>query len=493
LDFVVESEKKVPVLYEVDVAVAGAGLTGVFVALASAKHGAETLAIDRFGSLGGHLGPGMVIAAGLTPQITETVGPGFSSIPAEFMLRIYKLRATGMDYITPANEPNDSSLFSYVALKMMEEYGVKTLLSAYVSDPILEEGKVSGLFVETKSGRAAVKAKVVVDATGDADVARRAGAPVIRGIPSRPSMAPIVRPGLGLDEEYSIWNETGLYLLVGGVDWKDYEAFLRKDYKLSDEELHWAYNNLTTVRPLSRYPNAIIPLLMKSQENDGFDPRVRLGELTYVGAGSGFAGLRYHEINGLAATPIGIGAYGEIDTTDAVQISRLESAIRKQIFEVVQFHRKYVPGWEKAYLFFIAPYLGARGGPWIDGEYTLTVEDMKEGRRFPDVMYVNFHEAEHGGSPEGYDVPYRILLPKKVDGLLVTARGAAFEKRGHDPSGMRCKPSMMVLGHATGIAAALAVRNNVAPNQLDVKELQRTLAKDGFCLGDEKRLEVLNL
>jgi len=118
-----------------------------------------------------------------------------------------------------------------------------------------------------------------------------------------------------------------------------------------------------------------------------------------------------------------------------------------------------VPGWEKAYLFFISPFLGARGGPWIEGGYTLTVEDMKEGRRFPDILYVNFHEAFHGGSPEGYDVPYRILLPKKVDGLLVTARGAAFIKRGQDPSSMRCKPAMMILGHATGTAAALAVKN----------------------------------
>jgi len=151
-------------------------------------------------------------------------------------------------------------------LKMMEEAGVKILLSAYAADPILEDGRVSGLFVETKSGRRAMKAKVVTDATGDADLARRAGAPVIRGVPSSPSMAPIVRPGLGLDEKYSFWNDTGLYFLVGGVDWEAYEEFLKKDYELSDEDIRWAKKALggPHYRERAIALKALVPLLKKA-------------------------------------------------------------------------------------------------------------------------------------------------------------------------------------------------------------------------------------
>jgi hypothetical protein len=92
----------------------------------------------------------------------------------------------------------------------------------------------------------------------------------------------------------------------------------------------------------------------------------------------------------------------------------------------VDFMRKHAPGFENAYLMFTSPFYGTRGGPCIEGEYTLTVEDFLEGRKFDHVMYRNTHEALHGGDKSGFDVPYRVSLPKKVDGLLVTGRGTAY-------------------------------------------------------------------
>jgi hypothetical protein len=171
----------------------------------------------------------------------------------------------------------------------------------------------------------------------------------------------------------------------------------------------------------------------------------------------------------------------------------LESALREQAFETVEFMRKHAPGFEKAYLMFTSPFYGTRGGPCIEGEYTLTVEDCFEGRKFQDVMYRNTHEALHGGDESGFDVPYGICLPKKVDGLLVTGRGAAYIRRGHDPSGMRHRASMMALGNAVGTAAALTVKECTTPKLLEVNKLQKELLKQSFYLGDESRIKELGL
>jgi hypothetical protein len=159
----------------------------------------------------------------------------------------------------------------------------------------------------------------------------------------------------------------------------------------------------------------------------------------------------------------------------------------------VQFFKKHVPGFENAYLYLVSPYLGGRGGPCIEGEYTLTIEDLKEGRRFNDVLYIYFLDTwAHKVSPEGCDVPYRMFLPKKIDGLLVTGRGASYIRRGHDPQ-IRARVNLLAWGHIAGLAAALAIKNKVTPRNINVKELQKKMLKEGYYLGDEKRLEELKI
>ena len=186
MSFVTEPEKHVPIVYDVDVAVAGSSVSGVFAALAAARNGAETVLIDRFGSVGGNIGPGMICNGTLAsgqPHVKAgyqaSVFPGFMGIPKEFIERHVAL---GGGCIPPYSECHylmDSNIASYTALKMLEESGVNLLLSTYAADPILEGNSVKGIFIENKSGRQAVKAKVVVDATGEADVAKRAGVPIL--------------------------------------------------------------------------------------------------------------------------------------------------------------------------------------------------------------------------------------------------------------------------------------------------------------------------
>ena len=179
-EFVKVPEKDVSVAYDVDVAVAGGGVSGVFAALAAARNGARTVIIDRFGCLGGNMGPGMIHGGALTRTkehedvgFNSTVYRGLTGMPEEFF---QEFAAHGGGCIVPysAREPyqprgfyagchylRDSNTASHVAMKMLEEAGVEFILSAYASDPIMEGDKMSGILVENKSGTQAVKAKVV--------------------------------------------------------------------------------------------------------------------------------------------------------------------------------------------------------------------------------------------------------------------------------------------------------------------------------------------
>ncbi len=475
LGYVSEPVKQVPIAYDVDVAIAGAGISGVFAALAAGRYGVSVVLIDRFGSLGGNIGPGMIVAGSIYEEIDETIPGGLPAIPEEFLRRVQELRGTRRE-----SRANYAGIVSYLASKMAKEAGVELILSAYAADPIMEDGVVSGLFVETKSGRVAVRAKVVIDATGDADIASRAGAPIIHHVPPDPSLACIIRPPY-LKEGYDLYNDSAISYYVGNVDLKKYEDFISSDITLDEEVEEWAN------RYSRFYPRGLAPALKESWEAGEFRTAWEIWEKLMI------ASQVLFEDCGGGVVSSSVLAYGSLDPTDMFHISKLESALREQAFETVDFMSKHAPGFENAYLMFTSPFYGTRGGPCIEGEYTLTAEDFFEGRKFDDVMYRNTHEALHGGDKSGFDIPYRVSLPRKVDGLLVTGRGTAYIRRGHDPSGMRHRGNMMALGNAVGTAAALAVREGVTPKKLDFRKLQKELLKQGFYLGDDSRLKELGL
>jgi ribulose 1,5-bisphosphate synthetase/thiazole synthase len=229
-EYVVESQKYIPIIFDVDVAIAGAGITGVFAAMASARDGAQTVLIERFGSLGGNIGPAMITGGGLYNEADYTLPGGLSGIPKEFIERLEAMLGD-----LPRNNPNISNTVSYLALKMMEQERVNLMLSAYAADPIVDDGKVGGVFVETKSGRVAVKAKVTVDATGDASLAARASAPIIRHTEAKPSFAPIIRPP-HLDPKFKFLNDTSIYFCVANLDLEKYNEFRDQKLMLSDND-----------------------------------------------------------------------------------------------------------------------------------------------------------------------------------------------------------------------------------------------------------------
>jgi hypothetical protein len=483
--YVTESRKQVPVAMEVDVAVAGAGISGVFAAIAAGRMGAKTALIDRFGSVGGNIGPGMIWGGGLYNEAAYTLPGGMAGIPKEFIERLEEALGDRAH-----NNSNISNTASHVAVQMLNEAKVRLMLSAYAADPIMEKKQVRGLFVETPSGRVAVTAKVTVDATGEGTLAMRAGAPMIRRTPPSPTFAPIVRPWcLEFPKAY---DDTGLYAVITGFDRAAFDGFSnpwprttedhQKNPALSDADKRWVKESAYW-----RWPASWIPAARKAWESGEFraiymyTPTIRL------------TGYPKVEAYGNETGSIRVEAHGLIFHDDWQQMTMLESALREHVFALLDFMRKNVPGMEKAYVVTIAPFLGTRGGPHIDAEHTLTVEESIAGARFDDVVFVNIHEGVHGGAKEGYDVPYRALLPKGIDGLIVVGRGAGYIRRGHDPSGIRARPSMMILGQCAGTAAALAARGKVTPKTLDVKKLQKALVKRGIVLGDRERLKALGL
>jgi len=491
VDFVVEPQKRVPVAYDVDVVVAGAGVAGVFAAIAAARNGARTVLVDRFGSVGGNIGPGLICGGCLAsgrphPKApwNAPVYPGLLGIPREFLERHASLGGESVPPYSRNHYLKDSNIATYVMLKMLDEAGVRPILSAYAADPIKEGDMVRGLFVETKSGRQAVKAAVVIDATGEADVSRRAGAPVLHP----------------KDEYHEVDGHgpigMGMVFVVTRVDWQRFDEF-NHSHPLSDEDLKWAQETLGEKEV--KLIRARSPLLscIRQACNDGDYPKLTVIE----GLGQAVFSLLKKtqstyscESEGYAWGAVGPPRTEKLDVGDGLQMSDVEFRLRMLIFERLQFYHKYVPGFENAYLLMVAPYLGARGGVCIEGEYTLTMDDCKAARRFDDVVYLygEFRALKYTceqGEPAWVDMPYRVMLPKKVDGLLAVGRCAS----GIPDTLLRNRLAAKYMGQVGGMAAAMAAREGVSPKRIDVKKLQRALLDAGFHLGDRHRLKELGL
>ena len=444
-NFVTEPAKRVPVIYDVDVVVAGGGSSGVTAALAAAREGASTVLIERFGNVGGNIGPGMNSPENQLIDLSKVWRKGApqeyvlgdpAGIHKEYINRFLALKPDKLKRFMA-----DSNISAYLALKMLKEAGVELMLSTYVTDPILEGGKVCGVFVENKSGRQAVKAKVVIDATGEADVARRAGASILYPKKSYNELDPHAPTGMG------IWA------LVGGIDPN------KCDIGKSIE-------------------------CRKVEDIGGLAQVDSWGLRNCMGPDKALAGLKVQLVR----------PHEKVDAGNGQHISTLEAGIRMYTFESVQRIRKNVPGCENAYLLFIAPYLGVRGGPCIDGAYTLTMDDCRAGKRFDDVIYIygQAHALRYTckqGQCKWTDVPYRVMIPEKLEGLIAVGRSASCTP----DTLLRQRDGVMYMGQAGGIAAAMAAKKRINPRDIDIKKLQKKLLAAGFYLGDEDRLKELKV
>ena len=434
-----------------DVVVAGGGTTGIAAAIAAAREGARTVLVDGLGFLGGN---SAVIPAWL----------GFHDLDGEMVVRgiplemVRRLQAQGG--ATPIYpDPICGSLvginvhaWKLLAMAATREAGVDVLLHTLVVDADVADDAVRGVFCQGRDGLRRLGAGVVVDCTDAGDVARQAGAALRRG-----------RKADGKVQVAS-WA-----FAVGGVDFsavldhyrrvpQDIRPFPGIDY--ADRLKHMAEDEAFVMGSFRS--------LVERARRDGMDlARDVVPGIAFPRRGEVFT----------VATRV-----EDVDPLDAWNLSRAEEEGMRQVGPWIDFLRRYVPGFGACRLAWTPHQIGMRETYHLVGDYTLTAEDLLAGRRFEDAIacggyHLDIHSPDHPGietqRPPAYTIPYRCLLPSRVDGLLVAGR--AISATHEAMASTRVIAIGMAQGQAAGVAAALSVRAGVAPRQAPLDALQARL------------------
>lgn len=451
----IELTVDVPVRASVDVLVIGAGPAGLAAALASARHGASTLLVERYGYVGGNLTAGLV-----GPCMTSYSLDGSEQlIRGIFEELILRMEAEG-SAIHPSHVPAGSPYAGFityghdkvtpfepeavksVAAQMLVEAGVQLMLHTVFVRTLMDSDRVTGAVVTSKSGLQAIEATVTVDCSADADVAAGAG----------------VKTELGREED-GLTQPMTLFFRVANVD--------------DDVVGEYVGAHPDDVRPFA----SIV------------DAGRQAGEFTVPRRGIGMYKTMQPGVWRINTTRI-----HRRDGTNVDDLTAAELEGRQQVEELMRFFRRRVPGFEQCVLLDTAATVGVRESRRIVGEYTLTLDDLSSGREFDDVIAlcgypVDIHSPTGSGGgvlPEmqtanAYQIPFRSLVPLGCEQLLVAGRSVSST---HEALGaIRVMPPAFAMGQAAGTAAAAAVRAGVTPRKVDIPALQGELVADGAYLG----------
>ena len=449
---------------ESDVVVAGGGPSGLIAAIAAARAGAKTVLVEQYGFLGG-----MATAASVGPfspfhyddqQITM-------GIPQELVERLMAAGgSTGHLKCVPEYGSGsymayfDREVYKTVAFDMCLEAGVRLLLHSFVADAVVDGKLVRGIEVTNKSGRQHVLGKVTVDATGDGDVAARAGAEVKWGRESDQLAQPMT-----------------MFFEMANVDVDKVIAYI----EANPDDFEWT-SRLYSRTPLPKSINqtyfvaqgfrkSVAEAKAKNELNMGRDTvllQSTMREGTIV-----FNSTRVGKLKG----------------TDADDFTKAEIEGRHQAMSLAAFMKKYVTGFENAYVSSTGIQIGVRESRHIVGDYVLQKDDVVEGKRFADVIArgffpVDIHDPSGskgyhaGGStwikPKGpYDIPLRCLMPKGIEGLFLTGRNISASHEAH--GSLRVQGTAFAIGHGSGAAAAVAALSGVSTHAIDYRKVQKLL------------------
>lgn len=441
---ITEPVREIPTIFEKDVVVVGGGPAGILAAIAAARCGAETLLVERYGFLGGTATAGLMTCInGFRNQSPPNQLQAVKGIPQEMMDEMIRHGgATGKIGESPYCVPIDPEVFKYVALKMTKEAGVSLLLHSYTVGAICEVGLIKAIIGENKSGRQAIAGKVFVDATGDGDVAAFSGVPFEKG-----------------RKEDGAMMSPQLMFRMAGID---VDKLTRHVAEHPDE-----YGSSYDISP----PDKIAEMHQQrlSLAVGGF--RKILKEK--LGRDMSLSCIIANNV----ATFWG-GSAGARDGLNAQDMTEAELIAREETMKLAEAMRS-APGFESACLVETAVQMGVRETRRIVGEYMLTSQEALDGARFDDVVAISANPmaALGAGRPhfkhEGFDIPYRCLVPQKVDNLLLAGRCISVDN--HVIGSTRAISSCMATGQAAGTAAALCAKEGVAPRNLDVSKLQEVL------------------
>jgi len=460
---IMEAAREIKVCYEADVVVVGGGPGGIGSAIAAARNGAKTVLIERYGHLGGMASGGLVNIipnlsdisgkqhiAGLCQELIDRMDArGAADFPRKEdwgstdRKLVDRYLDSGLSWFYIRNDLNiNKQRVLYTALvdpevlkdelnSMVVDAGVKLYLHSWGAAAIMEENTVKGVIFESKSGRQAILGQVVIDSSGDGDIFLSAGA----------EFDGKIKPGSRLE------NLALAFWLVN-VD-------IRKadDFKASQPE---------------KYAELM-------QELAG------LGGFTHY-----FKDLLKDQDNVVWFHPF----FPSPDQKDVEELTRVDVTARRRVLITYEFLKKHIPGFEKSFIMLTAPQLGTQGGRRVIGEYILTEKDMISDEIFDDTIavFANNDNAEISAKHPSICIPYRCLVPRRIEGLLVACR--AFSSEDSVNTHFNLVPHCICLGQAAGTAAALATKNGVIPRDVSYTAMQKRLIGQGVLLPDELRVKT---
>ena len=441
---ILEPSRRLKVCRETEVLVVGGGPAGVAAALAAARNGADTTLVERYNHLGGMATGGLVI---LIPNMSAgTEEQEIAGICDEMMRRVDakggarhpQRRHLGSadprlieelkhyhDFVVDGRVRMsvivDPEMLKCVLNEMIEEAGVKLYLHSWASTAMVDGDHVRGIAFESKSGRQAILSKTTIDTTGDGDVFASAGA----------EFDGVVDPNLRSASVAVVWR-------MGDVDFPAYSNFRHSE------------------------PEAFKALMGELREAIGFDAFP----------------LPTHRDDQVWVNNWVLGR----DCLDVDDITWTEVAVRKAMLKAHDILKRKMPGFQKSFILDTASQLGTRGSRRLIGEHVVTEDDVRSGVVFSDTIAVipPFHIKT---PPKA--IPYRSLVPVKVDDLLVAGRCFSSDPFANDL--LNLIPFCVAMGEAAGTAAAVAVADGVQPRKVDVGKVQRKLVDQGVWLPKELR------